>query len=108
MRTLNFIVEGQLLKIDPECDFSGIVPGTENYLRLKFDLSPEWKDMFKVVAFYSRLGIEYEPQILDDNNTCLIPKEVISKKYFKIRVVGRKKDGIQFETNKIEIYQNGG
>lgn len=28
MRTLKFIVEGQAIKQDPNCDFSGLIPGT--------------------------------------------------------------------------------
>ena len=40
MRTLKFIVEGQIIKQDPSCDFTNLVPGTEGYLRAEFSFSP--------------------------------------------------------------------
>ena len=39
MRTLKFIVDGQILRQDPTCDFSNIVPGTEGYLIAEFAFS---------------------------------------------------------------------
>lgn len=108
MRTLSFIVEGQILKPDPECDFSGIVPGTEKYLQAKFKFSDEWKNAVKVAGFWSRLGEEYPPQKLRDGNKCVIPAEALKSKYFKIRVIGKRKDGFRLMTNKLEICQNGG
>lgn len=107
MRTLKFIVDGQILKPDPECDFSGLVPGSEKYLRAKFDFSPEWKNCVRVVGFWSRMGVEYPPQALSDN-ACYIPAEALESKYFKIQVIGKRKDGFKIQTNKIEICQNGG
>lgn len=74
MRTLKFIVEGPVLKPDPECDFSGLVPG----LQAEFTLSKEWTSVPKVVAFYSRLGDEYPPQVLKDGKTCTIPTPLYS------------------------------
>ena len=47
MRTLKFIVEGQIIKQDPNCDFSNLVPGTEGYLRAEFSFSRSGKDVQK-------------------------------------------------------------
>lgn len=107
MRTLKFIVDGQILKQDPECDFSGLVPGSENYLKAKFAFSPEWRSCAKVAAFWSRLGAEYPPQSLRDGE-CIIPAEALESKYFKIQVIGKRTDGFRIKTNKLEICQNGG
>lgn len=107
MRTLQFIVNKQLIKMDPGCDFSGLIPGTEGYLQAKFTFSPEWDNCIKVVAFYSRLGREYEPQILDSENTCVIPAEALAKSIFSMCVIG-KKDNVRLKTDKIVICQNGG
>ena len=104
MRTLKFIVEGQLIKPDPECDFSGLVPGTDGYLLAEFAFSNEWTSTPKVVAFYSRLGTEYAPQTLIDGKCCLIPKEALRKRIFKVQVLG--KNGLV--TNRLEIDQKGG
>lgn len=109
MRTLNFIVDGQLIEKDPKCDFSGLVPGSEKYLKAKFTFSSEWSGLLKVVGLWSRLGAEYPPQVLEKDNTCIIPAEALGSKYFKIQVIGkRKKDGFRLTTNKLEICQNGG
>lgn len=108
MRTLNFIAEGQILKPDPNCDFSGLVPGSERYLKARFTFSPEWKNTTRVVAFWSRMGEEYPPQKLVDGVSCYIPKEALESKYFKIQVIGKRKDGFRIKTNKYEICQDGG
>ena len=100
MRTLKFIVEGPVLKPDPECDFSGLVPG----LQAEFTFSKEWTSIPKVVAFYSRLGNEYQPQPLKDGKTCAIPAEALRKRIFKVQVLG--KNGLA--TNRLEINREGG
>ena len=48
MRTLKFAVNAQRITSDPNCDFSGIVPGTAGYLKAHFSFSPEWSGMVKV------------------------------------------------------------
>lgn len=106
MRTLKFIVSGQLINPDPKCDFSGLVPGTEGFLQAEFVFSREWNDCVKVAGFYSLMGTEFPPQLLI-NNTCVIPKEALAKKIFKIKVIG-KKDDFKITTNKISVVQNGG
>lgn len=106
MRTLKFIVDKQNITADPYCDFEGLVPGTEGYLRAEFSFSSEWRGCTKVAGFYSRLGKEFEPQILDDKNGCTIPAEALTGRAFSIRVIGRK-DNAKLVTNKIVICQKG-
>ena len=108
MRTLRFIVEGQLIKQDPKCDFSGLVPGSDGYLQASFRFSSEWSAMAKVAAFWSPLGREYEPQVLDEHYSCRIPAEALKRRTFKIQILGRDADGKKLTTNKIEVTQNGG
>ena len=107
MRTLKFNVKDQILEQDPFCDFSGLVPGTKEYVRAMFSFSQEWNGFAKVVSFWSMLGKEYPPMILKDGYTCLIPAEALAKRAFKIQVMG-KKDDLKLITNKIAIQQNGG
>jgi hypothetical protein len=107
MRTLKFIVEDQIVKMDPDCDFSGIVPGTEGYLQAEFSFSYEWSDCVKVAGFFSTLGREYPPQILKDGRTCIIPKEALEKRSFKVQVVGGRKD-YKIVTNRLTVKQDGG
>lgn len=107
MRTLKFIVDGQLIKQDPYCDFSGLVPGTEGYLKAEFTFSSEWTGCAKVASFYSVLGDEFPPQVLMDGKSCMIPAKALKNRVFKIKVLGRRNDCI-IRTNKVEVNQNGG
>ena len=108
MRTLEFIVNGQLLEPDPACDFSGLVPGTDGYLQAHFTLSKEWEDCGVVVSFHSTFGKEYGAYVLGPYNTCDIPKEALKKRAFKMQVLGIRRDDYRLSTNKLEIKQTGG
>ena len=107
MRTLKFIVDDQIIKQDPSCDFDNLVPGTEGYLRAEFIFSPEWSGCVKVATFSSAMGREYPPQILKDGKSCMIPAEALTKKVFKVGVIG-KKNNLKMTTNKVAVYQHGG
>ena len=107
MRTLKFIVKGQIITQDPNCDFSNLVPGTEGYLRAEFSFSPEWKGCTKVASFWSAVGDEYPPQLLADGKSCVIPAEATQRYAFKIAVVG-KSGSTRITTNKVIVKQNGG
>jgi len=107
MRTLRFIVEDQILKRDPDCNFDNLVPGTDGYLQAEFRFSPEWNGSTRVAAFYSTMGREYPPQLLKDGKTCMIPAEACAKQTFNIQVIG-KKDGYKILTNKVAVSQMGG
>lgn len=106
MRTLKFIVNHQNIAPDPKCDFTGLVPGTEDYLEAEFIFSSEWTGCKKVAAFYSIIGKEYEPQLLVDGKTCKIPAEALQKKTFQIQILG-KRDQMRLTTNKLAVSQNG-
>lgn len=106
MRTLKFIVDNQIMKADPNCDFKNLVPGTKDYLRAEFSFSPEWNGFTKVVGFWSAMGYEYEPQLLVDGKSCVIPVEAVQRREFKLQVLGKRGDLTQV-TNKVKIIQNG-
>lgn len=108
MRTLKFIVEGQIIRVDPECDFDNLVPGTDGYLQAVFSFSKEWNDCIKVASFYSMMGTEYEPQMLTNGQSCLIPAEALKRRVFKIQVSGRGRDSKKLKTNRLAVRQNGG
>lgn len=107
MRTLKFIVEGQIIKPDPNCDFSNLVPGTEGYLRAEFSFSSEWKGCAKVASFWSAVGDEYPPQVLSDGFSCLIPAEATRRYAFRVGIIG-KGSNIKLITNKVAVVQTGG
>lgn len=108
MRTLKFIVDGQIIRKDPDCDFSGLVPGTEGYLEARFTFSKEWNGYIKAAAFYSIMGKELTPIGLTEGEYCIIPSDVCAKRTFKIAVVGQNDEGKKLKTTKITIEQNGG
>jgi hypothetical protein len=107
MSTFNFIVKGDMIELDPTCDISNLRPGPDGYLRAKFEFSSVWKGCTKVAAFFSNLGKEYEPQIIENNNTCIIPAECFSKNVFKVQVIGQNTN-YKLRTNKVQVRLKGG
>ena len=107
MRTLKFLVNGETIKQDPTCDFSGLFSGKDSGVCAEFIFSSEWDDKIKVAAFWSMLDKEYEPQPLDSKNICLIPKEALGRASFKIQVLGVRESN-RLTTNKLVILQTGG
>lgn len=108
MRTLRFIVKGQIITQDPDCDFSDLVPGSNGYLKASFKFSSDWANMAKVATFFSPMGKEYSPQVLDGSYSCLIPAEALERRTFKVQVLGKDVNGRKLTTNKLEVTQNGG
>lgn len=103
MRTLKFNIEGQNITPAPDCDFSGIVPGTEGYLEASFSFSGEWNGC-GMIAIFTKLGEEY-PVKLEDGK-CIIPAEALTFKRFKVEVVGVR-PGYRIRTGKAVVEQNG-
>lgn len=52
MRLLKFNVKSQLITKDPDCDFSGLVAGTKNYLKAYFTFSSEWDNCILIASFW--------------------------------------------------------
>ena len=108
MRTLRFIVKGQVITRDPTCDFDGLVPGSNGVLEAAFEFSSDWSGMTKVAAFWSTMGNEYAPQQLRKGRFCTIPPEALQRRSFKIQIIGMDANSKKLVTNKIEVTQNGG
>ena len=108
-RILEFKVEKQLLQKMPGCDFSGIVAGSSGYLKAKFHFSEEWDDCVKVASFgtIEPLTIRYtdHPIILDKNDMCEIPSDVLTNQTFAVHVTGGKKPLYRISTNMIRVRQ---
>ena len=107
MRTIHFNVDKQTISLDPAYDVSGLVPGTKGYLLANFSFSSEWDGCVKVAAFFSNLGKEYEPRVLTNGTSCVIPPEALAKSVFKVQVIGQKGD-YNICTNKTIVHQKGG
>lgn len=107
MRVLKFIVDGNTIKQDPNCDFTGLFPGKEDQIRAEFSFSKDWQKRVKVAAFWSIMGAEFEPQEIKDGESCMIPVEALRKVAFKVQVFGKHR-GVKAETDKVTVYQSGG
>lgn len=101
MRILKFIVKGQEIIRDPACDFSGLVAGTEGYLKARFDFDKDWDGCKKVASFWKNRK-EYAAPVI--NGECEIPAEALTWNAFKISVTGIRQ-GYKIITNQIEITQ---
>ena len=111
MKTLRFIVDDQIIRKDPNCDFSGLIPGSSGYLSAEFIFSKEWDGCLRVAGFFSPLGMEYTPRELGYGKTYVIPFEALRKRSFKIQVIGMKYENgktIRLRTNKVVVNQDGG
>lgn len=106
MRTLKFIVNGQVIEKDPNCDFTGLVPGSEGYLKAEFAFSSDWNNCVKVAQFHY-LRDEFPPQVLTDGKTCMIPAEAAARRSFKIKIIGKKNDDYKLTTNSVAVVQDG-
>ena len=105
MRTLRFIVSGQIITPDPACDFSGLVPGTEGYLQARFTFDETWNGCGKIAEF--RRYITSEPASVKlTGDSCMIPAEALAGKAFKVSVIGIRK-GFRIQTNMVEVKQDG-
>lgn len=92
MRTLKFILDGQKLKKDPSCDFTGLICGTMNYVKLSFDVSGDWNKCFIIVSFLDENDHEIDASELK-NFECLVPNTTSSYKKYKIRLIGCDRTG---------------
>ena len=104
MRTLIFDVEAQKIKKSLACDFSGLVPGTQRYLKAKFRLSREWTGCAVAASFWC-LGKEY-PVMLDSARECVIPAEALKWKEFSVSLTGKRGDYV-IRTEKNIVKQEG-
>ena len=103
MRVLSFNVDGQQIRKNPECDFSGLVAGTRNYLKAHFSFSPDWDGCVLIASFWKG-STEYAVPIKD--NVCLIPSEVLVGRSYGVSVIGQRSD-YRITTNRIYIRQEG-
>lgn len=103
MRTLEFEVMEQVLQKKEDCKFTDIVAGSIGYLQAKFYFKgDEWKDCIKVAGFWSD-GQEYAA-VLDENDSCIIPKEALTKRKFVVSMTGAR-EGYRIKTTKTEVKQ---
>lgn len=107
MRTLKFIVDSTTIKQDPTCSFEGLFPGPNQQIEAEFSFSSEWENIPKVAAFYSLLGKEFPPQVLNEENRCRISPEALNLPAFRMQLLGIN-GNTMLSSNIITIFQRGG
>ena len=107
MRTLKFVVDDLSIKQDRTCSFRGLFPGPDQWIEAEFTFSKDWDGVPKVAAFYSMMDKEFTPQIINEDNRCVIPSEALKLPAFKMQILGNKRGKIM-TTNTMTIYQKGG
>lgn len=105
MRNLDFIISEQNIQKKTGCNFSGISPGTANYLRCRFSFSSEWAGYVKVAEF-RKYAFSDPVSVPIYNNECYVPGEVTSGPSWKVRIVGKRKN-IKITTCDCEVKQEG-
>lgn len=95
MRFLEFTISGQKIQKARDCDFTGIVAGSQGYLSARFHFSNDWVGCKKVAVFIQN-GEDYPAAIV--NNTCEIPPEALTGRLVKLYVIGRR-PGLELPTN---------
>ena len=103
-RVLSFVVEGQTIKKDELCDFTGLVSGTKGYYQAKFTFDRTWKDYQKVAVFRTTAVKKYVPII---DGICEIPDEVTKGLLYYVSVVGVM-DGVSLPTTEVFVRQKRG
>lgn len=103
MRVLSFNVDAQRISKDPDCDFTGLVPGSRNYLQAHFTFSEEWDRCVLVASFWRGKN---EHAVLIKDNQCEIPPEVLTGRTFAVSIIGQRGDVI-IPTNKVYVRQEG-
>ena len=93
MRTLRFIVNAQKISPDPNCDFSGLIPGTSDYLKTAFSFSSDWTGMVKVAEF-RKYTCDDSVSVPIINGECMVPAKVTGGKAWYVKVIGKRGDVI--------------
>ena len=86
VRTIKFNVNQQRIKNVNSVGF--IYKGTDNYLRLEFNFNSDWDGCKKAISF----GSKELAMLLEDGNTCVVPKEAFDETKLTFYLVGKKKD----------------
>ena len=104
MRLLEFTVKKQRLIKKATCDFSGLVAGSKGYLYAKFDFPyGDWRVCpIRIASFW--IGNKEYAKLLDENDMCEIPSEVLAGEEFRVYLIGADRD-YRIDTNEVRIQQ---
>ena len=94
MQTLTFCVERDRIKKHSTFDGDTLYLDPKEPIQIRFIFSPDWDEYpLKVVGFYNRKREELTPQVLLDENTCVLPVEALDDGIFYIKILGQNVHG---------------
>lgn len=99
MSCLKFIATKQKL-VEVERPF--VVASSIKYLTANFEFSPEWEGCTNTAVFRKEDGKTFFSVQLDENNSCVVPWEVIECPYFTVSVFGNCGDK-RITTNRVTV-----
>lgn len=102
MRDIVLNLSEQTLSKIGSCDYSNIVRGSNDYLRIVLKTDIQWNNIAKVITVRTLGEIEYNA--IYESAGVLLPEEVTKNSYFEVMVTG--KNGNQLvKTNSVIINQ---
>lgn len=101
MRVLKYKVQGQNIIRDSKCDFSHIIKGTNNHIKLIFEWDEQWKNKAKVISLRNVDG--------EETNVILQSKIVLQEKttkgsMFSFQIYGKEGEE-KIQTNREYVEQ---
>lgn len=100
MRKLRFMAEGMALsRVSPT---TGIVAGSEGYLRAEFDLSEDYEGCRVYATFRGDSGGEWAERVVD--GSCGVPTEVTGGRAWGVSLTAVS-DGFRLDTNEVTVRQ---
>lgn len=95
MYCIKFSVSGQKISLISKPD---VITYSQNMIYAEFSISDEWKNQ-KNTALFTENGNTYK-LLLDENNRCLVPYEVLYSIYFYVGLIG----GNLNTTNSVRVH----
>lgn len=77
-----------------------VVADSVNYLKIDFNFTHDWQDVSKLITFRNGQNVYTIP--LDENDSCIVPWEVIKTPSFIFSIVGSK-DGMVITTDVMKV-----
>lgn len=91
MKQLKLNVYEDSIRFDPYYYESGrVMPDRGETVEVHFSFSPDWDGYTKVAGFWNRNHEECEPQVISDDNTCIVPAKALEDFIFYMEVLGKR------------------
>lgn len=101
MRILRYKVQGQNIIRDRGCDFSNIIKGSNNYIRLVFEWDEQWKNKAKVISLRNANGEEVNVIL---QSKIVLQEKITKGSMFSFQIYGKEGEE-KIKTNREYVEQ---